>query len=128
MKGMNKMSQKIQKLFLLVFALCLIGCSNTSVVSEDVPVEQVEDIGVASNDLGFSVFSTIDKIEGENVFISPTSLYVALLLAYNGVEGETKAEFRDTLQMTDWTDTEVNEAMHVLLDSFRSEEHTSELQ
>jgi|SRR5690625_562001 len=121
MKGMNKMSQKIQKLFLLGFALCLIGCSNSSVVNEDVPVEQVEDIGVASNELGFSVFSTIDKIEGENVFISPTSLYVALLLAYNGVEGETKAEFRDTLQMTDWTDTEVNEAMNVLLDSFEKD-------
>src|SRR5690625_3882620 len=86
MKGMKKMSQKIQKLFLLVFALYLIGCSNSSVVNEDVSVEQVEDIGVASNELGFSVFSTIDKIEGENVFISPTSLYVALLLAYNGVE------------------------------------------
>lgn len=115
------MSQKIQISLLFGFALYLFGCANSNVVNEDVPAEQVAYIEEANNQLGFSVLSTIDTPKDENVFISPTSLYTALLLAYNGADGDTKEEFKDTLQIKDWTDTEVNEAMNVLLHSFEKD-------
>ena len=115
------MSQKIQISLLFGFALYLFGCSNASVVNEDVPAEQVAHIEEANNQLGFSVLSKIDTPKDENAFISPTSLYTALLLAYNGADGDTKEEFKDTLQIRDWTDTEVNEAMNVLLHSFEKD-------
>src|SRR5690625_5239914 len=121
MKGMNEMSQKIQISLLFGFALYLFGCSNASVENEDVPAEQVAHIEEANNQLGFSVLSKIDTPKDENAFISPTSLYTALLLAYNGADGDTKEEFKDTLQIRDWTDTEVNEAMNVLLHSFEKD-------
>ncbi len=118
---MNEMSQKIQISLLFGFALYLFGCSNASVVNEDVPAEQVAHIEEANNQLGFSVLSKIDTPKDENAFISPTSLYTALLLAYNGADGDTKEEFKDTLQIRDWTDTEVNEAMNILLHSFEKD-------
>ena len=48
----------------------------------------------------FKVFSELMKSkEGENVFISPTSISTALLLAYNGAEGATKAEIEKVLEL-----------------------------
>src|SRR5699024_5784770 len=54
------------------------------------------------------------KGKKDNIFVSPTSLYSALLLAYNGASEETKEDFSELLDIKEWTDEEVNEAMYVL--------------
>ena len=42
----------------------------------------------ASNEFGFAMFKKLVENE-ENVFISPTSIYTALAMTYNGARGET---------------------------------------
>src|SRR5699024_272572 len=63
-----------------------------------------------------STLTELHKSKGkqDNIFVSPTSLYSALLLVYNGASGETKEDFSELLDITEWTDEEVNEAMYVL--------------
>lgn len=102
----------------LCFVLFLLSCSN-EVNVDDVPAEQVKEVEVANNELGFSVLSLLESEneKNENIFISPTSLYAALLLVYNGSDGTTKKEFADLLQTEELSDEEANEAMYVLLES-----------
>lgn len=130
MKGMDDMSYKGQIWILLSVAFLLVSCSNGVDVDnlsegqadgadvDDIPSQQTEGMSEANNRLGFSTFRLLNQASEGNIFISPTSLYTALLLAYNGAEGETKTAFSTMLQVAEWTDEEVNEAMSALLDSF----------
>ena len=101
--------------------ICLVGCANDEKQDEipdasSVEEKQIEEMSAASNALGFSTLTELHKSKGkqDNIFVSPTSLYSALLLVYNGASGETKEDFSELLDITEWTDEEVNEAMYVL--------------
>src|SRR5699024_12685398 len=73
-------------------------------------------MSAASNALGFLTLTELHENEEkqDNIFVSPTSLYSALLLAYNGASGETKEDFSEFLDRTEWKAEEVNKAMYVL--------------
>lgn len=109
---------KGRTVLIVSFLFFLISCSN-DIDIDDVPKEHVNKISEANNALGFSTLATLqqNKNGDENIFISPTSLYTALLLAYNGSDEGTKAEFSDLLEITDQSDEELNEAMYSLIDS-----------
>src|SRR5699024_6040599 len=112
------MLHKRRLLCSLCLVLFLLSCSH-DVNIDDVSPQQVEEVEVANNELGFSILSLLESEndKNENIFISPTSLYAALLLVYNGSDGTTKKEFADLLQTEELSDEEANEAMYVLLES-----------
>lgn len=60
-------------------------------------------IAESSNDFGFSLFKTFP--EGQNVFFSPSSVYIALNMLYAGANGTTAEEMRQVLK---YNDDEVN--------------------
>src|SRR5699024_8690304 len=86
-------------------------------------------MSAASNALGFLTLTELHENEGkqDNIFVSPTSLYSALLLAYNGASGETKEDFSELLDITEWTEEEVNETMYVLADRLRKDTNDMEV-
>jgi len=54
----------------------------------------------ADNSFGFSLFKEVVNNEdpGVNIFISPTSVALALAMTYNGAEGETREAMEFALQ------------------------------
>ena len=61
------------------------------------------------NAFGFALFRDLIK-DGGNVFISPTSIALALSISYNGAQGETKTAMAQTLMISNMTVEQVNNA------------------
>ena len=65
----------------------------------------------ANTKFGFKLFSEILKKDAkENVFISPSSLAIALSMAYNGANGETRKAMSNALEFQGMTLEEINQA------------------
>ncbi|WP_445246025.1 serpin family protein [Microcoleus sp. OTE_8_concoct_300] len=74
----------------------------------------------ANTKFGFNLFNTLTKQQpNKNIFISPTSVALALSMTYNGVSGETKQEMTKVLQLTGMTPQEINAANQGLQNSFQ---------
>ena len=74
----------------------------------------------ANTKFGFNLFNTLSKQQpNKNIFISPTSVALALSMAYNGVSGETKQEMTKVLEFTGMTPQEINAANQALQKSFQ---------
>lgn len=60
----------------------------------------VQDLPMAHNDFGLDIFKTLYQQEPDkNLFISPTSISLALSMAYNGADGRTKEAMADTMHI-----------------------------
>ncbi len=79
----------------------------------------------ANNRFGFQLFSEIHKSQSnENIFISPSSIAIALSMTYNGASGKTQAAMAKTLNFQGMSLEEVNQAnrqLGNLLNSLNSE-------
>jgi serine protease inhibitor len=74
----------------------------------------------ANTKFGFNLFHTLSKQQpNENIFISPTSVALALSMTYNGVSGETKQEMTKVLELTGMTTQEINAANQGLQNSLQ---------
>lgn len=72
--------------------------------------EEIQDIVAPNNTLGFEMVKTVKENEQGNVFISPTSLFAALSMVYNGAAGETQEEIAEALQVKGITVEDLNRA------------------
>lgn len=114
-------------IFLILVSLLLTACDdgqptampttqlqeNGDLPAEDVdgdeaPVELIADVVAAHNRLGMLVFQQLlppsDSAHGGNndsVFISPTSIALALSMAYNGADGKTAEAMAEALQLAE---------------------------
>ncbi len=101
-------------------------CDNTPMDSQWQPPQpsrtltQTEmQLGQASNAFGIQLFQllTMEKLsEGENIFVSPLSISLALSLALNGANGSTFEAIRSTLKLEDMTLQEINTSYSSLID------------
>ncbi|MEG4856195.1 serpin family protein [Microcoleus sp. K1-B6] len=74
----------------------------------------------ANTKFGFNLFHTLSKQQpDQNIFISPTSVALALSMTYNGVSGETKQEMTKVLELTGMTPQEINAANQALQNSLQ---------
>jgi len=75
----------------------------------------------AQNGFGFQLFSQVARPDtAENVMISPSSVAIALSMAYNGATGETQQAMADALNLQGMSLEEVNQAnsaLEVLLEN-----------
>ncbi|UCC84579.1 MAG: serpin family protein, partial [Gemmatimonadota bacterium] len=69
-------------------------------------------------EFGFELLRRVHSGEapGENIFISPLSVAMALGMAYNGAAGGTEAALRETLALGDVTAAEMGAAYRRLVD------------
>jgi len=79
----------------------------------------------ANTKFGFKLFNTLSKQQpNQNIFISPTSVALALSMTYNGVSGETKQEMTKVLELTGMTPQEINAANQGLQNSWQKVDPT----
>jgi serpin B len=114
--------RKHRHLLISILALAILGagCSQDIVSPEfDYNLKSAKVIET-NNEFGLELFKTVfDTEEKPNVMISPTSVSIALGMAYNGAENSTKEAFEEVLNYEGLTREEVNEItkelIHVLL-------------
>ncbi|MEI6503582.1 MAG: serpin family protein, partial [Armatimonadota bacterium] len=74
----------------------------------------------AANVFGFNLFHKLTTDKPANVFISPTSLMLAMAMVYNGAGGETKTEMAKALQVADIPVGDVNQQLAALQTGLRT--------
>ncbi|RNF41211.1 hypothetical protein EEX84_02365 [Planococcus salinus] len=84
-------------------------------------------IADASNKLGMKMLKDLSSVEDENIFVSPTSLYMALAMVYNGAAGVTKDEIADVLEAEGLSPEEMNKANASLISMLSSDSEDIEL-
>lgn len=92
-------------LFIVLLILLQTGCGTMTdedglaiASNVDYGKDDYQKINSANNELGFHLLSKVDSDEHGNIFISPTSLLMALSMVYNGADGKTKVEIAKALQ------------------------------
>src|SRR3989344_5116719 len=74
-----------------------------------------KNIPQAHNTFGFNSIKILAKEEGnKNVFISPSSIALALSMVYNGANGETKSAMQKTLQFLNFVGSYFNAEVSTL--------------
>lgn len=69
----------------------------------------------AQTQFGFKLFEQLTQVSAnENIFISPSSIILALSMLYNGADGETQQEIQKTLEYQGMSLAEVNTANQLL--------------
>ncbi|MBD2676155.1 MULTISPECIES: serpin family protein [Nostoc] len=71
----------------------------------------------SNNKFGFKLFSEVNKSDGreKNVFISPSSVAIALAMTYNGASGSTQQAMAKTLELQGMNLSEINSAYAAIL-------------
>lgn len=112
----------VQKLFgkkgqLLILCIMISSVLVTACGSktDNIDVSAASKITVTNEEVGFSLLKNAEPDEDGNIFISPTSVLIAMLMVYNGTDGETKKEIEDALEINGLTEEEINEATKALL-------------
>jgi serine protease inhibitor len=71
----------------------------------------------SSNQFGFTFFNEmVAQSEGDNIFVSPLSVSLALGMTYNGARGTTEEGMRACLQFGDLSPAEINQGYRGLID------------
>lgn len=87
-----------------------------------------KDISQAHNAFGFDLFKILVEAEGNNnVFISPSSIGLALSMVYNGAKGETKDAIEKTLQFKNLDISSVNQQSLALINLLKNPDPKVEL-
>lgn len=71
----------------------------------------------SDNAFGLDIYKLIAAEEEGNLMISPLSISMALSMAYNGAESETKAEMAEALRAKDFTRAELNDTYKTLIEA-----------
>ena len=105
--------------WLIIICFILVGCGigsssskNTLKISSDVKFgeDDYQKIVSSNNKLGFEMLAAAPRIVMAGIFVSPTSLFMALAMVYNGADGETKKEMEKVLHTEGLNPDELNKA------------------
>ena len=89
------------------------GDSHLTAQSRNIPVDAK--LVDANTKFGFKLFSEILKQDSQkNVFVSPTSVAIALSMAYNGASGETQQAMAKALELQGMSLQDINQANETL--------------
>jgi serpin B len=70
----------------------------------------------ADNSFGLKIFQKVrENSDEKNIMISPLSISIALTMAYNGADGDTKKEMEKTLELNGLTESEINGSYKMLI-------------
>jgi serpin B len=100
-------------LLLLLYITVLVSTAGCSAVIEPVyAADKVDTRLVAANtSFAFDLFHTLrEESSGENIFISPASISLALAMTYNGAAGDTAAAMTEVLKFQNMSMEEINAA------------------
>lgn len=121
------------KLSLCLMIVFFASCDEVNTVEKnaDNKIDQYDEdylkVVEPNNSVAFSLLEKVDPDENNNVLISPTSALIALFIAYNGAEGETKEEIEKALQLHDVSMEDVNKANAALMKTLTKDMDAIEL-
>lgn len=111
----------MKKLFLFSFIVLLVaGCTNKNDLNtgEEKPLilkANMQQKVAQDNAFAFNLLkTTVEKSDKPNIFISPLSMSIALGMAWNGANNETKTEMEKVLNMSGMTIDEINEYYQIM--------------
>ncbi|MHB8994776.1 MAG: serpin family protein [Armatimonadota bacterium] len=114
-------------LILVALVLSCAGCQNrrhsshaTYYPPDALPPVTPKPAVTAANAFGFNLFHKLAGAGTDNVFISPSSLMLALTMTYNGAGGETKAAMAKTLQVSGIPLEDLNKQLSALHNSLQT--------
>ena len=82
----------------------------------------------ANNQFGFELFNHIfNPTQRQNVFISPTSIAIALAMTYNGANGETQKAMASALNLTELNLKDINVSYQKLQQNWQKAESPVQL-
>ncbi|MCK5028013.1 MAG: serpin family protein [Bacteroidales bacterium] len=105
-------------LLVLIFASCEKDDNGPEFPTEEKEIvlsAQSKDMVESDNQFGIEIFKRILNADQGNLMISPLSISQALLMTYNGADGDTKKAFEETLFLNDLTIDEVNQSAQELV-------------
>lgn len=112
----------LSHLFIIAALLIIFpaGCSQDKGVPGPVegrPVNLSPRVAARTSDFAFDLLRRLDETEpaGDNIFVSPLSLHVALGMLLNGAEGETRDGILKALKAGELSVEELNQAYRTLL-------------
>ena len=122
---------KIEKIIIIGLFLLFItsSCEKKNVESvqelnpKKIPLtEKGKQIISADNKFGFDLLKNITQKEEskKNIIISPTSVALALAMAYNGAEGATKTAMEETLNKQGLSIDDINESYKYLIQALKT--------
>lgn len=123
-KTKNIFSTKFLFVITLTFSLLLSACSGNV---ESTEIGSFSNITKANEHIGISFLQLAEPDEDGNIFISPTSALIAMLMVYNGTEGDTREEIEKALKLDGLSEKEVNEAARALMDTLHQKEEKIEV-
>lgn len=113
------------KRLLLFSMICLIctgcgteGSSGNELGNDDVGFDEddYKDIAAPHNVFGFNMLENTEADDSDNLFLSPTSLFLAMSMVYNGADGETKDEIQSAFDLENSDLDKLNKATASLMD------------
>lgn len=135
-------------IILMIFSLSLVQCANKAKTDlqkvpektenpEKVEQKQIQNLSpnmetkmkISQNNFAFSLFKQINGKEkkGENIFISPLSVSMALSMAMNGAEGKTEREMLHALELSGFSVKQINTGYQTLIERLSSRDKTVEV-
>lgn len=101
---------RVQTIAVLALALGLLAsCGAAARQGVRVDAAGARDLALADNAFGFRLFADlVSRQPGENVFISPASIAMALQMTQNGAVGETRAAMSRVMELNGMTPEAVN--------------------
>lgn len=116
---------KAKSLFIVLFIILLNSCSlfeaDTNKDKNITVDEKSAKVIKASNEFGLELFQKINAAsKEENLMISPLSVSVALAMAYNGADGDTKTEMEKVLKVSGLTVDQINASYKYLISALQS--------
>lgn len=115
----------ITTLLTVIFLLTFLSCQKESFNSDGNKIIDLDEKSAllveADNAFGLELFQNIRKESAEeNIMISPLSVSVALAMAYNGADSDTKTEMEKTLKLFGLTPAEINGSYQMLINALQS--------
>jgi serpin B len=112
-------------LLLLCFSLTgLSSCQQDEIISGNKNIElddKSAQLIESDNAFGLEAFQRIRQhSDEENLMVSPLSISLALAMAYNGADGETKTEMEEVLRLKGLTPEEINNSYKILIHALQS--------
>ncbi len=111
----------------ILMTATLISCEKNTTVTpqgfqEIVINKTTADIIQSDNEFGLAMFREVisGDPESDNIFVSPTSIALALAMTYNGAAGETKTAMESALRKVGFTAEEINASYKSLIDALVS--------
>ncbi len=118
---------KISFSLVLAIMVCstLCSCSQNNDVPNENKTIELDDKSAqliqADNAFGFEIFQLLrEESEEENIMVSPLSISLALAMAYNGADGETKTEMEEAMKLNGLSAEQINSSYKMLIAAMQS--------